>query len=68
MDIVAGDLNNDPLKFLYKKLLNDTTDHIQIVNKQTHISRSLIDHVYIKETLMEVFHINVIVENIFFVL
>ena len=37
-----------------------------MVNKPTHISRSWMDHVYIKKTLMEEFSINVSVENIYF--
>ena len=42
------------------------TDRVQMVNKPTHISRSLIDHVYIKKALMEEFFTNVTVENIYF--
>ena len=42
------------------------TDRVQMVNKPTHISRSLIDHVYIKKALMEEFFTNVTVENICF--
>ena len=36
------------------------------MNKPTHISGSLIDHVYIEKTLMEEFSANAIVENIYF--
>ena len=41
-------------------------EHVQIVNKPTHISGSLIDHVSIKKTLMEKFFANAAVENIYF--
>ena len=41
-------------------------DYVQMVNKPIHISRSLIDHVYIKKTLMEEFLTNVMVEKIYF--
>ena len=37
-----------------------------MVNKPTHISGSLIDHVHIKITLMKEFSINVTVEDIYF--
>ena len=37
-----------------------------MVNKPTHISGSLIDHVCIKKALIEVFSTNVTVENICF--
>ena len=42
------------------------TDHSQEVNKPIHISRSLIDHVYIKKFLMEKFFTNVTFKNIYF--
>ena len=42
------------------------TDHVQMVNKPTHISGSLIDHVYIKKAFMEEFFTNVVVGNIYF--
>ena len=37
-----------------------------MANKPTHISGSLIAHVYIKKALMGEFFINVTVENIYF--
>ena len=42
-DIIVGDLNYDLLKFLHKKLLNNTTDHVQMAIKPTHIFGSLTD-------------------------
>ena len=59
IDIIAGDFNYDLLKVSQNKFLDIFTDHIQIVNKSIHISRSLIDHVYIKKALMEEFFTNV---------
>ena len=56
VDIVAGDVNFDLLKMLENNLLlNHFTEHVQIVNKPTHISATLIDHVYRKKILMEEF-------------
>ena len=56
LDIVAGDVNFDLLKMLENNLLlNHFTEHVQIVNKPTHISATLIDHVYRKKILMEEF-------------
>ena len=66
IDIIAGDLNYDLLKVIENKLLDIFTDHVQMVNKTTHISGSLIDHVYIKRTLMEEFFTIATVENIYF--
>ena len=37
-----------------------------MVNKPAHISGSLIDHVYPKKALMEVFFTKVTIENIYF--
>ena len=41
-------------------------EHVQFTNKPTHISGSLIDHAYIKKTLMEEFSAQATVENIYF--
>ena len=50
VDIVAVDFNFDLLKVPENNLLlNHFTEHIEIVNKATHMSGSLIDHVYIKK-------------------
>ena len=66
INIIAGDFNYDLLKVSENKLLDVFTDHVQMVNKPTHLSGSLIDHVYIKNILMEEFFINATVENNFF--
>ena len=67
VDIVAGDFNLDVLKVSENNLLlNHFMEHVQIVNKPIHISGSLIDHVYIKKTLMEEFSANITIENIHF--
>ena len=55
IDIIAGGFNYDLLKVLENKLLDIFTDHLQMVNKPTHISASLTGHIYIKESLMEEF-------------
>ena len=66
IDIIAGDFNYDLLKVIQNKLLDIFTDHAQMVNKPTQIYGSLIDHVYIKKTLMEEFSTSVTDENIYF--
>ena len=67
VDIVASDCNFDILKVSENNLLlNHFMEQAQIVNKPTHISGSLIDHVYIKKMLMEEFCANATVENICF--
>ena len=67
VDIVASDYNFDILKVSENNLLlNHFMEQAQIVNKPTHISGSLIDHVYIKKMLMEEFSANATVENICF--
>ena len=48
------------------KFLDIFTDHVQMVDKPTHISGSLINHVYMKKAFMEEFLTNVTVENIYF--
>ena len=66
IDITAGEFNYDLLKVSQNKFLDIFTDHVQMVNKPTHISGSLIDHVYIKKSLIEEFFSNATVENIYF--
>ena len=66
IDIIAGDFNYDLLKVSQNNFLDIFTDHAQMVNKPIHTSGSLIDHVYIKEALIEEFFTNVAVENIYF--
>ena len=51
---------------MQNKFLDIFIDHVQMINKPTHISGSLIDHVYIKKALMEEFFTNVSVEIIYF--
>ena len=48
------------------KFLGIFTDHVQMVNKPTHVSGSLIDHVYIKKALTEEFFTDVTAEKIYF--
>ena len=66
IDIIRGDFNYDLLKVTENKLSDIFGDHFQRVNKVTHISESLIDHVYVKKTFKEKFSINLTVENIYF--
>ena len=44
-DSIVGDLNYTLLKASENKLLDFFIDHVEIVNKQTHILGSLIYHV-----------------------
>ena len=55
IDFIAGDFNYDLLRVSQNKLLDNFTDHVQLVNKPTLISGSLIDHFYIKKALWENF-------------
>ena len=66
IDVIAGGFSCDLLQVSEYKLLDILTDHVQMVNKPTHISGSLIDHVYIKKSLIEEFFSNATVENIYF--
>lgn len=66
IDIIVGDFNYDLLKVSEKKLLGIFTDNVHIVNKLTHISGSLIDHVYIKKTVVAEFSINATVKTFTF--
>ena len=49
LDIIAGYFNYNLLKVSQNKLLDIFTHHVEMVNKPTHISESLLNHVYIKK-------------------
>ena len=55
IDIIVGGFNYDLF-----------IDNVQIVNKLTYVSESLMDHVFIKKMLMAEFSTNATVENIYF--
>lgn len=55
VDIIAVDFSYDILKVTENKISYIFTDHVQTINKPTHISGLLIDHFYIKKNLMEEF-------------
>ena len=63
---IAGDFNYGITNVLGSKLLDIFTDYIQMVNKPTLISASLIGRVYIKKRLIEELLTNATVENIYF--
>lgn len=65
IDIIAGNFNYDLLKVSENKLLNISTDHVQMVNKLTHIW-ILTDYVYVEKTLMVTFSIIVTIKHIYF--
>ena len=61
------DFNYDLLKTPSTiKLLEYLIDYVQLVEQATHISGSLIDHVYVKKNILEELHVDVNVQNIFF--
>ena len=61
IDIIALDFSYNRLKMSQNKLLDIFTNHIQLINRSTHISGSL-------KASMEEFFTNVTVENIYFVM
>ena len=64
--IIARDFNYDLSKVSENNFFDIFTDHVQMVNKPTHTSGSLIYHACTKKALMEEFFINMTVENIYF--
>ena len=66
IDIIVGGFNYNLLKVSENKFLDVFTDNSQMVNKPRDISGSLIDHVYIKTTLMKELFTNATLEKIYF--
>ena len=44
IDVITGDFSCDLLKVSENKFLDIFSDHVQMLNKPTHISGFLIDH------------------------
>ena len=65
-NIIAEAFNYVLLKVSENELLDIFTDDVQMVNDPTNISESLVDHVYIKKSLMEEFFTNATAENVYF--
>ena len=65
IDITVGDFKCDLLKESENKFLDIFTDQVQMVNKPTNISGSLIDHVCIKKGLVGEMFFNTTVQNIY---
>ena len=58
IDVIAEDFNYDLLKVSVNKLLDIFRDHVQMLNKPTHISGPLTDHDYIYQEKFDgrIFH------------
>lgn len=65
VDILLGDFNINALSG-ENYFLDYLTDYKQVVNKPTHISGSLIDHIYVRNNLFNIFDIQVLVKNVYF--
>ena len=65
IDVIAGRLQLNLLKVSQNNFLDIFTNHVLMVNKPTHISGSLIDHVYFKKVLMEEFFTTLTIQNIY---
>ena len=66
VNVIVGDFNYDRSKVSTNKIVDHLKDYAQVVNEPMHISGSLIDHIYIKNTLLKDFAFNVKVQNMYF--
>ena len=68
IQLILGDFNYNAFKedSSREKLSEVLTDYNQIVDQPTHISGSLIDHVYIKKAFQNQIDMHSIVKNIHF--
>jgi len=65
-DIILGDFNIDAFNSNCRLLQEIFRSYELIVNEPTHLSGSLIDHVYVKKTLLEEYSFKSSVTNIYF--
>ena len=64
IDVILGDFNINA--FTTNNLSDLLCEYVQIVQEPTHISGSLIDHVYVKQSLFDSYDIKCIVKNTYF--
>ena len=64
-DVVVGDFNINALKD-NDGLMSTFEEYHQIVSEPTHLAGSLLDHVYIKKPLLDLFSIDCNVETLYF--
>ena len=57
-DLVLGDFNIDILNGTNINLQNVLSNYTLLVNKGTHISGSLLDHVYVKNEILQKFSVD----------
>jgi len=65
VDVILGDFNVNAFS-KGNFFLDFLTDYTQIVTEPTHISGSLIDHVYVHENLSNNFDVQIVVKNVYF--
>jgi len=65
VNIILGDFNVNALSE-NNYFLDYLTDYHQVVTEPTHISGSLIDHIYVHKSLFQIFDIKTIVKNVYF--
>ena len=65
IDIILGDFNVNALNG-NNYFADYLTDYKQVVTEPTHISGSLIDHIYIHDNLFQVVNIETLVKNVYF--
>ena len=66
VDVIVGYFKYDLWKVSSNKLLDHMIGYTQVVHEETQISRSQIDQVCINKGLLEEFHENDIVQNLYF--
>lgn len=65
IDVILGDFNVNALSE-ENYFLHYLTEYKQVVTEPTHISGSLIDHIYVHKNLFDMFEIETLVKNIYF--
>ena len=66
IDILMGDFNFDALNDQHNLPISIRDKYKLIVNRPTHLSGGLLDHVYIKDTFLDKITYQTLIQNIFF--
>ena len=66
VDIILGDFNIDYFDPMNDIIENLTENYEMIVDKPTHLSGGLIDHVYLRKSFIDYANVNCIVKNVYF--
>ena len=66
IDIILGDMNINAFDDNNNYFAHYLTDYQQVVKDPTHISGSLIDHIYVHNNMLNLMNVSIIIKNVYY--